>query len=143
MKIGSKLGSYEITGPLGEGGMGVVYRATDSKLKREVAIKVLPEAFAKDKERLARFEREAQLLAALNHPNIAHVYGFENVALPDGASVHFLAMELVEGEDLAERLKRGSIPVEEALGIAKQIAEALEVDVEALVAVSPLPRKEA
>jgi len=124
--VGSRLGAYDITAPLGEGGMGVVYRATDSKLKREVAIKVLPEAFAADAERLARFEREAQLLASLNHPNIAHVYGFENVALADGASVHFLAMELVEGEDLAERLQRRSIPVDEALGIAKQIAEALE-----------------
>jgi hypothetical protein len=123
---GVRLGSYEITGPLGEGGMGVVYRATDSKLKREVAIKVLPSELAQDPERLSRFEREARLLAALNHPNVAHVYGFETATLSDAESVHFLAMELVEGEDLAERLKRGAIPVDEALEIARQIAEALE-----------------
>jgi hypothetical protein len=118
---GVRLGSYEITGPLGEGGMGVVYRATDSKLKREVAIKVLPEAFAADAERLARFEREAQLLAQLQHPNIASIYGLE-----ESGGVRALVMELVPGEDLAERLKRGPVPVEEALGIAGQIAEALE-----------------
>jgi serine/threonine-protein kinase len=106
--------------------MGEVYRATDTKLGREVAIKRLPEAFASDPERLARFEREAKLLAALNHSNIAHVYGFERAALSDGSAVHFLAMELVEGEDLAERLKRGPIPVDEALAVAKQVAEALE-----------------
>ena len=91
-----------------------------------MAIKVLPAAFAEDAERLARFEREAKLLASLNHPNIAHVYGFESATLDDASSVHFLAMELVEGEDLAERLKRGAIPVDEAIAIAKQIAEALE-----------------
>ena len=106
--------------------MGEVYRATDTKLERDVAIKVLPAAFAADPERLARFEREAKLLASLNHPNIAHVYGFESASLEDGSKVHFLAMELVEGEDLGERLKRGAIPVEDALAIAKQIAEALE-----------------
>ena len=106
--------------------MGEVYRATDTKLDRDVAIKVLPAEVAQDAERLARFEREAKLLASLNHPNIAHVYGFENAALAEGASLHFLAMELVEGEDLAERLKRGTIPVDEALAIAKQIAEGLE-----------------
>ncbi|HYN44249.1 MAG TPA: protein kinase, partial [Thermoanaerobaculia bacterium] len=118
---GSRLGPYEITAPLGEGGMGVVYRATDSKLKREVAIKVLPEAFAADAERLARFEREAQLLAQLQHPNIASIYGLE-----ESGGVRALVMELVEGEDLAERLKRGPLPVDEALAIARQIAEALE-----------------
>ena len=106
--------------------MGEVYRATDTKLGREVALKLLPEAFSSDPERLARFEREARLLAALNHPNIAQVYGFESASLPGGPAAHFLAMELVEGEDLAERLKRGAIPVDEALAIAKQIAEALE-----------------
>jgi serine/threonine-protein kinase len=106
--------------------MGEVYRATDTKLGREVALKLLPEAFSSDPERLARFEREARLLAALNHPNIAHVYGFESATPPGGPAVHFLAMELVEGEDLAERLKRGAIPVDEAIAIAKQIAEGLE-----------------
>jgi serine/threonine protein kinase len=106
--------------------MGEVYRATDTKLDREVAIKVLPGELALDRERLARFEREAKLLASLNHPNIAHVYGFESATLEDGSATHFLAMELVEGEDLAERLRRGSIPVDEALAIAMQIAEALE-----------------
>ena len=106
--------------------MGEVYRATDENLSREVAIKVLPQDVATDAERLARFKREALLLAALNHPNIAHVYGFESATLADGAAVHFLAMELVPGEDLAERLKRGAIPVDEAIAIAKQIAEALE-----------------
>jgi len=106
--------------------MGEVYRATDTKLGREVAIKVLPAEVAGDAERLVRFEREARLLASLNHPNIAHVYGFESATLEDGSSAHFLAMELVEGEDLAERLKRGSIPVDEAVETARQIAEALE-----------------
>jgi Tol biopolymer transport system component len=122
----SRFGPYEIVAPLGAGGMGEVYRATDTKLGREVAIKVLPAEVAGDAERLARFEREAKLLASLNHPNIAHVYGFESATLQDGSTTHFLAMELVEGEDLSERLKRGPIPVEEALEIAKQIAEALE-----------------
>ncbi|MCL4810623.1 MAG: serine/threonine protein kinase, partial [Thermoanaerobaculia bacterium] len=119
--IGRRLGAYEIIGPLGEGGMGVVYRATDSKLRREVAIKVLPEVFAADAERLARFEREAQLLAQLQHPNVASIYGLEEA---DG--VRALVLELVEGEDLAERLKRGALPLEEALSLARQIAEALE-----------------
>ncbi|HYN43935.1 MAG TPA: protein kinase [Thermoanaerobaculia bacterium] len=118
---GSRLGPYEITAPLGEGGMGVVYRATDPKLKREVAIKVLPAAFAEDAERLARFEREAQVLAQLQHPNIASIYGLE-----ESNGVRALVMELVEGEDLAERLKRGPFPLDEALAIARQIAEALE-----------------
>ncbi len=118
---GSRVGPYEITAPLGEGGMGVVYRATDPKLKREVAIKVLPEAFAGDAERLARFEREAQLLAQLQHPNIASIYGLE-----ESNGVRALVMELVEGEDLAERLRRGPLPLDEALAVARQIAEALE-----------------
>ncbi len=118
---GVRLGVYEITAPLGEGGMGVVYRATDSKLKREVAIKVLPEAFAADAERLARFEREAQVLAQLQHPNVASIYGLE-----ESNGVRALVMELVEGEDLAERLKRGPIPLDEAISIARQIVEALE-----------------
>jgi len=103
-----------------------VYRATDTKLGRDVAIKVLPPAFAEDPDRLARFEREAKVLASLNHPGIAHLFGFESTTLPDGTSAHFLAMELVEGEDLAERLKRRPVPVEDAIPIARQIAEALE-----------------
>ncbi len=119
--IGSRLGPYQITGKLGEGGMGEVYRATDSNLKREVAIKVLPAAFIEDKERLARFEREAQLLAQLHHPNIASIFGLE---VSGGARA--LVMELVEGPTLADRLSHGALPVEEALAIARQIAEALE-----------------
>src|SRR6187549_175019 len=113
---GSRIGPYEITAAVGKGGMGEVYRARDTKLQRDVAIKVLPDLFASDPERLARFEREAQVLASLNHPNIAHVYGVEDRAL---------VMELVEGDDLAQRLARGPIPVDEALAIARQIADAL------------------
>jgi len=123
---GARLGPYEITAAIGAGGMGEVFRARDTKLDREVAIKVLPAEMAQDSERLARFGREAKLLASLNHPNIAHVYGFEGATLPDGSTAHFLAMELVEGEELAERLKRGAVPVDEAIAIAKQIAEGLE-----------------
>jgi serine/threonine-protein kinase len=120
------LAHYRVTAAVGAGGMGEVYRATDTTLGREVAIKVLPAEVAGDQERLARFEREAKLLASLNHSGIAHVYGFERATLPDGSAAHFLAMELVPGEDLAERLKRGPIPVDEALAFARQIAEALE-----------------
>ncbi len=123
---GARLGPYEILSAIGAGGMGEVYRAHDAKLNRDVAIKVLPAALASDPERLARFKREAQVLASLNHPNIAHVYGFETATLPDGSTVHFLAMELVEGADLAERLRHGAIPVDETIAIAKQIAEGLE-----------------
>ena len=118
---GSRIGSYEIKTPIGAGGMGEVYRARDSKLGRDVAIKVLPDAFARDADRLARFQREAKLLAALNHPNIASVYGLE-----DSASSHALVMELVEGPTLADRIEQGPIPVEESLRIAKQICDALE-----------------
>jgi Tol biopolymer transport system component len=124
--IGQTLAHYRITAAIGAGGMGEVYRATDTKLGRDVAIKVLPAELAGDPERLARFEREAKLLASLNHPNIAHVYGFESATLGDSPTAHFLAMELIDGEDLAERLKRGRIPLEEALPLAHQIAEALE-----------------
>jgi Tol biopolymer transport system component len=124
--IGTTLAHYRITAAIGAGGMGEVYRATDTKLGRDVAIKVLPAELAQDPERLARFEREAKLLASLNHPGISQLYGFESAVLPDGTSAHFLVMELVAGEDLAKRLERGSIPVDEALAIAKQIAEALE-----------------
>ncbi|HJU44148.1 MAG TPA: protein kinase [Vicinamibacterales bacterium] len=119
---GSRIGSYEIIGQLGAGGMGEVYRARDTKLKRDVAIKVLPAEVAGDPERLARFQREAEVLASLNHPHIAHVYGFENP--PEGG--HHLVMELVEGEDLSQRIARGPIPIDEALPVARQIAEALE-----------------
>ena len=119
--IGSKLGPYEITAKLGEGGMGEVWRATDTKLKREVAIKVLPAAFTEDPERLARFEREAKLLAQLNHPNIAQIHGLEIQG-----STRALVMELVEGPTLADRLASGPLPLEETLTIARQIAEALE-----------------
>jgi len=124
--IGHGLGHYRIAAAIGAGGMGEVYRATDTKLGRDVAIKVLPAELARDRERLARFEREAKLLASLNHPSIAHVYGFESDRLEDGSNVHFLAMELVEGEDLAQRLKRGPLPSDEALEIATHVAEALE-----------------
>ncbi len=124
--IGRSLGHYTITAAIGAGGMGAVYRATDRTLGRDVAIKVLPPEVAQDVDRLARFEREAKLLASLNHPHIAHVYGFEAAALDGEAPVHFLAMELVDGDDLAERLAHGPVPVDEALAIARQIAEALE-----------------
>ncbi len=118
---GTRLGTYEITAPLGVGGMGEVYRARDTRLDRDVAIKVLPADFADSNERVARFEREAKSLAALNHPNVATLYGFEQ---HDGT--HFLVMELVEGEDLADRISRGPIPVNEAIPLFVQIAEGLE-----------------
>ena len=118
---GARLGPYEILSALGAGGMGEVYRARDTKLNRDVAIKVLPDSFASDAERLARFTREAQTLASLNHPNIAHIHGLE-----ESNGVRALVMELVEGEDLSQRIARGPIPIDEALPIAKQIAEALE-----------------
>src|SRR5262245_29953386 len=117
LAVGARLGPYEIQSPLGSGGMGEVYRATDTNLKRSVAIKVLPDVFATDRDRLARFQREAKVLASLNHPNIAHVYGLEQ---SDG--VQALVMELIEGPTLADRIAQGPIPVEEALTIAKQIA---------------------
>ena len=117
---GKRLGSFEIASLIGSGGMGEVYRARDLKLGREVAIKALPDLFSKDKERLSRFDREARLLASLNHPHIATIYGFEE---SDGE--HFLVLELVEGETLAERIKRGPIPLDEALSLFTQIAEAL------------------
>jgi len=120
--VGKKLGHYEVLGPLGAGGMGEVYRARDTKLDRDVALKVLPEDFATDRDRLARFEREAKLLASLNHANIAAIYGLE-----DEGDQRFIVMEVVEGESLAEMIARcGSIEVDEALEIARQVAEALE-----------------
>src|SRR5438045_4155945 len=112
LSAGARLGSYEIVAAIGVGGMGEVYRARDTRLKRDVAIKALPEAFAKDPERMARFQREAEALASLNHPNIAQIYGIEERAL---------VMELVEGETI-----RGRLPVETAIGYARQIAAALE-----------------
>jgi eukaryotic-like serine/threonine-protein kinase len=119
--VGQTLGHYEITDQLGKGGMGEVYRAKDQKLGRDVAIKVLPEEFAKDVDRVARFQREAKVLASLNHPNIAAIYGLE-----ESTGTNFLVLELVEGETLADQLTRGPIPVEDSLKLALQIAEALE-----------------
>jgi serine/threonine-protein kinase len=121
LKPGTQVGPYEISAPLGAGGMGEVYRATDTKLKREVAIKVLPDEVAGDSERLARLEREAQALASLNHPHIASIYGLE-----ESSGAPCLVLELVEGQTLAEMLASGSLPMERALEIARQIAAALE-----------------
>jgi Tol biopolymer transport system component len=128
---GTRLGVYEVTAPIGEGGMGQVYRATDTTLGRQVAIKILPDAFASDPERLARFEREAKTLASLNHPHIAAIYAVEAGPAEAGHHVRALVMELVEGEDLSEKIeglraKGQGLPIDEALPIAKQIADALE-----------------
>jgi eukaryotic-like serine/threonine-protein kinase len=126
---GSRLGVYEVTVQIGEGGMGQVFRARDTKLNRDVALKVLPDSLASDADRLARFTREAQLLASLNHPHIAAVYGLEEYPSTESGRAgggRALVMELVEGGDLSQRIARGAIPVDEALPIAKQIAEALE-----------------
>jgi Tol biopolymer transport system component len=155
LRAGQQIGSFRIISPLGAGGMGEVWRATDTKLGRQVALKVLPEAFAEDAERMARFEREARVLASLNHPNIATLYGLETVDSGTGtgpgtragrdenpassfqhptsreAAVTVLVMELVEGEDLSELIERGPIPIDEAVPIALQIAEALEAAHEA------------
>jgi len=119
--IGKQLGSHEITALLGKGGMGEVYRARDTKLKREVAIKILPEEFLRDPDRVSRFQREAEVLASLNHPNIAAIYDLE-----EAGGSRYLVLELVEGETLANRIQRGPIPIEEAVDIAKRICEALE-----------------
>ena len=116
-----RLGLHDITALLGTGGMGEVYRATDTKLKRQVALKVLPVTLTLDADRLARFQREAEVLASLNHPNIAQIHGLE-----DASGVRALVMELVEGPTLADRIFHGAIPLNEALPIAKQITEALE-----------------
>src|SRR5262245_54336259 len=118
---GARIGPYQVTAQIGAGGMGEVYAATDTNLGRQVAIKILPEEFAADAERLARFEREAKTLASLNHPNIAIIHGFDTA---DG--VRALVMELVDGPTLADRIAQGPIPINEALPIARQIAEALE-----------------
>ncbi len=143
---GTLLGTYEILSPLGAGGMGEVWRARDTRLGREVALKVLPQEFSQDPDRLARFEREAKVLASLNHPNIAHLYGLESIApetdsdadagsslqaATPSSPVTFLVMELIDGEDLSERISRGPIPVDEVVPVALQIAEALEAAHEA------------
>jgi eukaryotic-like serine/threonine-protein kinase len=121
LMVGVRLGHYEIQEPLGAGGMGEVFRARDTRLNRDVALKVLPESFAADSDRIARFTREAQTLAALNHPHIAQIHGLE-----ESSGVRALVMEFVQGEDLAHRIARGPIPLDDALAIARQIAEALE-----------------
>ncbi len=121
LTAGARIGPYEVTSPLGEGGMGVVFRARDVKLQRDVALKLLPDHFADDPDRLLRFEREAQVLASLNHPNIAQIYGLE-----DSGNTRCIVMELVDGDTLQERLRRGPIPMDEALHAAEQIATALE-----------------
>jgi eukaryotic-like serine/threonine-protein kinase len=127
LSAGARLGPYEIQSPLGAGGMGEVYRARDTKLRRDVAIKILPEAFTADPDRIARFQREAELLAALNHPNVAAVYGIEESNRSGSGSATFaIVLELVEGETLAERIARGPIELDETLSIARQIADALE-----------------
>ena len=126
LEPGATLGSYEVTAKIGEGGMGEVYRARDTKLDRDVALKVLPEAFTADPDRLARFEREAKVLASLNHPNIGGIYGLEEA---EGQKA--LVLELVEGPTLADRFTQGAIPIDQALPIARQIAEALEAAHEA------------
>jgi serine/threonine protein kinase len=121
LSAGTRLGPYEIQAAIGTGGMGEVYRATDTRLGRDVAIKVQPDAFAADTDRVARIEREARALAALNHPNVALIYGLE-----DAAGSRALVLELVEGPTLADRLAHGPLPLDEALGIANQIAGALD-----------------
>jgi eukaryotic-like serine/threonine-protein kinase len=119
LTVGTRLGPYEIVGALGAGGMGEVYRATDTKLKRQVAVKILPPSLASDPDRLARFQREAEVLASLNHANIGAIYGVE-----ESGDIKALVLELVEGPTLADRITQGPIPVDEVLPIAKQIADA-------------------
>ena len=121
LPAGSKIGPYEIVALIGAGGMGEVYRGRDARLGRDVALKVLLQHFSADSDRMARFQREAQVLASLNHPHIAALYGLE-----DAGGVRALVMELVEGPTLGERIRTGPMPVEEALAVARQIAEALE-----------------
>src|SRR5215813_4822872 len=121
LTIGNQLGCHEITGLLGKGGMGEVYRGRDTKLKRDVAIKILPDEFSRDPARVSRFQREAEVLASLNHPNIAAIYD-----LDEASGSRFLVLELVEGETLADRIRRGPVPIDESLNVAKHICEALE-----------------
>ena len=123
LEVGTRLGHHDVTALIGAGGMGQVWQATDTQLGRQVALKILPDAFAADPERLARFTREAQILASLNHPNIAAIHGIEE---DEADGVRALVLELVEGPTLADRITQGPIPIDEALPIAKQIAEALE-----------------
>src|SRR5262245_56894053 len=118
---GVRLGPYEVIAAIGAGGMGEVYRARDTKLNRDVAPTVLPASFASDADRLARFHREAQVLASLNHPHIGAIYGFE-----DSGDTHALVLEYIDGPTLADRIAQGAIPIEEALALASQIAEALD-----------------
>src|SRR5215203_6335330 len=121
LEPGMRLGVYEVTAPLGAGGMGQVYRATDTRLKRQVAIKILTPSLAPNPDSLARFQREAEVLAALNHPHIAGIYGVE-----EAGGLNALVMEYVEGEDLSHRIASGPVPLDEAIAVARQIAEALE-----------------
>ena len=137
LTVGSRLGHYDVTALIGEGGMGQVYRATDTQLGRDVALKILSDAFAADPDRLARFQREAQVLASLNHPNIAQIHGIEK-----SADTQTLVLELVEGPTLADRIAQGPIPLVGTLPIAKQIAEALEAAHEGLVALCALSATE-
>jgi serine/threonine-protein kinase len=128
LAAGTRLGAYEITASLGAGGMGEVYRARDSRLKRDVALKVLPDQLAADPERRARFQREAEILAGLTHPNIAALYGLEEIPSLDSrtTSTGALVMELVEGETLSDRIATGPVPPEEALALSQQVADALD-----------------
>ena len=126
VNVGDRFGHYDVIALLGEGGMGRVYRATDMKLRRDVALKILPEAFVNDGDRLARFNREAHVLASLNHPNIAAIYGLEEGPAEAGRHERALVLELVEGPTLADRIAQGPIRLDDALPIAKQIAEAVE-----------------
>ena len=126
LQAGTLFGPYEIVASLGAGGMGEVYRARDTRLKREIALKLLPASYASDPDRLARFQREAEVLASLNHPHIAHLYGVESGPADQAAASQALVMELVEGEDLSQRLSRGALPIDEALAVARQVADALE-----------------
>ena len=126
LKPGQSIGPHKVVRLIGEGGMGQVWQATDTQLNRDVALKILPDAFAADPDRLARFKREAQILASLNHPNIAAIYGIE-----EAEGTRALVLELVEGPTLADRIAHGAMPIEDALPIAKQIAEALEAAHEA------------
>ena len=128
LEPGQLLGPYKVGTLLGEGGMGQVWQATDTQLNRQVALKILPDAFASDPDRLARFTREAQILASLNHPNIAAIHGIEE---DEAEGTRALVLELVEGRTLADRIAQGAMPIEDALPIARQIAEALEAAHEA------------
>ena len=130
LQPGQELLHYRVVEQIGEGGMGVVWKAVDTTLNREVAIKVLPPMVAQDPLRLARFDREAKVLASLSHANIASVYG-----LHEDGDIRFLAMEFVEGEDLLQRIERGRVPVEEALGIARQVADAEEEPIDGIYVV--------